>query len=163
MKKSFTLIELLIVLIIIAVLTVIAIPAFQSITLNSYGAEAKTNLNALYNALTNYYEETARIPPTQPSKAIPPELGIEVINTSYMAYTYDYIPLSGDILITANYLYHGLSGPKLPVGATRAYVLSLMTGNNPSRNLSKAFGPYYRGNFKMVYTGNDNYEWQFTW
>lgn len=54
-KRGFTLIELMVVVAIIGILAAIAVPAFMTYIRRSKGAEASTNLNALYKALASYY------------------------------------------------------------------------------------------------------------
>lgn len=66
-KKAFTFIELLIVLVIIATLAVLAVPNYQRIVENSKGAEAKIILRALSDSLWRYYLEAGDFPPNTPS------------------------------------------------------------------------------------------------
>jgi len=56
-KKGFTLIELMIVVAIIGILAAIAIPNFLKFQAKSKQSEAKTNLKAIYTAMTGYYGE----------------------------------------------------------------------------------------------------------
>jgi type IV pilus assembly protein PilE len=57
MKKSwgFTLIELMIVVVIIAILAAIAIPSYQSSVIRSHRSEAKVALQGLAQAMERYY------------------------------------------------------------------------------------------------------------
>jgi prepilin-type N-terminal cleavage/methylation domain-containing protein len=55
-SAGFTLIELAVVLVIIAILIYIALPRFIPHT-KTKAAEAKTNLGAIYNAQTKYHEQ----------------------------------------------------------------------------------------------------------
>ena len=73
MKKAFTLIELLIVLIIIGIITVLAIPQYQKIMINAQGAEAKQNLRALADSAWRYYIEAGHFP-TMRYDRVPPSL-----------------------------------------------------------------------------------------
>ncbi len=62
MKKSFTLIEILIVLIIIGILVVAVIPRFQKIIRRSKWAEAPPATASLMKAARAYYIETGKWP-----------------------------------------------------------------------------------------------------
>ncbi|MCX5716066.1 MAG: prepilin-type N-terminal cleavage/methylation domain-containing protein [Candidatus Omnitrophica bacterium] len=55
MNRSFTLIELLIVIVIIGILASLAIPQYTKFTDQAKGAEAVANLGALRRALNGYY------------------------------------------------------------------------------------------------------------
>jgi prepilin-type N-terminal cleavage/methylation domain-containing protein len=57
MKRAFTLIELLIVIVIIGILVIIAIPQYQKIIARSESAEAITNLSAQVKSQRIYYTQ----------------------------------------------------------------------------------------------------------
>jgi len=60
MKKAFTIIEVLVVVIIIGILASIAIPQYTKVLLKARTAEAMTNLGALRGAMDRYwYQEIA--------------------------------------------------------------------------------------------------------
>jgi len=61
-KKSFTLIELLIVLVIISILTTVSLPEYRSFINKARGSEAKKVLRALADAIAYYYEEANGFP-----------------------------------------------------------------------------------------------------
>lgn len=71
MKKSFTLIELLIVLVIVGVLATIAIPNYIQMRDKAILAEAKRCVRALADGIWLYYVEAGR----WPSRWIPPPQG----------------------------------------------------------------------------------------
>lgn len=62
MKKSFTLIELLIVLVIIGIITAVAIPQYNKMAERAVLAEAVQTLDALATAMQMYYTETGKWP-----------------------------------------------------------------------------------------------------
>ena len=55
-RKGFTLIELMIVVAIIGILAVVAIPGYMTYIKNSKTSEAKTDLSALAQGATAYFE-----------------------------------------------------------------------------------------------------------
>ncbi len=89
MKKSFTLIELLIVLVIIGILTTLAIPSLKKYQDKAKNAEAMSMLSAFADSLWRYYTEvaafpastTGNIPPSNLDTTIPP-------STKYFTYIY---------------------------------------------------------------------------
>ena len=62
MKKSFTLLELLIVVLIIGILVIVALPTYTKIMKRSRGAEIVANLGTLARAIKLYYVETGHYP-----------------------------------------------------------------------------------------------------
>lgn len=60
--KGFTLVELLIVIIIIAVLAAVAIPRFQDATRRAKESAVKEHLRYLRNAIGTFHEDTNRWP-----------------------------------------------------------------------------------------------------
>ena len=63
-KKGFTLVELLIVIIIIAVLAAIAIPKFSSSSLRSKESSLRANLKLVRNAIDLFRADTGAFPAT---------------------------------------------------------------------------------------------------
>lgn len=55
MKKGFTLIEVMLVLVIIGMIAVVAIPTFKNMSVRNNTAKAKADLAALQIAVENYY------------------------------------------------------------------------------------------------------------
>ncbi|MCL6624610.1 MAG: prepilin-type N-terminal cleavage/methylation domain-containing protein, partial [Fimbriimonadales bacterium] len=62
LKKGFTLVELLIVIIIIAILAAIVVPKFADSGLRSKEAALKSNLKLLRNAVELFKADTAACP-----------------------------------------------------------------------------------------------------
>jgi len=60
--RSFTLIELLIVLVIIGVVVTLAVPRYQSFVIRMRGAEAMSNVRAIADASWGYYLEAGKFP-----------------------------------------------------------------------------------------------------
>jgi prepilin-type N-terminal cleavage/methylation domain-containing protein len=58
-SKSFTLLELIIVIVIIGILAVIAIPKFINMRNDAINAAAQGNIMALRSAISNYYSNSA--------------------------------------------------------------------------------------------------------
>jgi prepilin-type N-terminal cleavage/methylation domain-containing protein len=69
---GFSLIELMVVVSIIAVLSTIAIPLFQSYQLRTRTAEVKTNLTAIRTAEESYYAEWGSYLAADPEPAVVP-------------------------------------------------------------------------------------------
>jgi prepilin-type N-terminal cleavage/methylation domain-containing protein len=71
-RSGFSLIELMVVVSIIAVLSTIAIPKFQSYQLRTRTAEVKTNLTAMRTAEESYYAEWGSYLAADPEPAVVP-------------------------------------------------------------------------------------------
>ncbi|MCX5715388.1 MAG: prepilin-type N-terminal cleavage/methylation domain-containing protein [Candidatus Omnitrophica bacterium] len=81
MTKSFTLIELLIVIVIIGILASLAMPEYKKIVTRAQNVEAMQNLTAITGGLERYLLETGRFPDDQrPDVPIPSadQIGIKV-------------------------------------------------------------------------------------
>lgn len=68
MKKGFTLIELMIVIVILGVLTVTALTNFRSVQIKSRDARRKNNLRQIATALEYYYNDYGSYPPDTSNK-----------------------------------------------------------------------------------------------
>ena len=62
--QGFTLIEVLIAMVIVAILVNIAIPSYQSIKLRAQGAVVVGDINAIETAAFDFYARTGSFPPT---------------------------------------------------------------------------------------------------
>jgi prepilin-type N-terminal cleavage/methylation domain-containing protein len=71
-NAGFSLIELMVVVSIIAVLSTVAIPLFQSYQLRTRTAEVKTNLTAIRTAEESYYAEWGSYLAADPEPAVVP-------------------------------------------------------------------------------------------
>jgi prepilin-type N-terminal cleavage/methylation domain-containing protein len=91
-RQSFTLIELLIVLVIIGIVVTLAVPQYQLFVIRMRGAEAMTNLRAIADSAWRYYIEAGAFPPVQDTPYPPPPMiDIKVpAQTRYFKYTYWY-------------------------------------------------------------------------
>jgi len=90
-NKSFTLIELLIVLVIIGIISSLAIPQYKKWVRKAQAAEAKQVLRAVSDSLDRYHMETGSFPPLNPAQgytAIPTCLNIQVPESKYFTYRY---------------------------------------------------------------------------
>ena len=92
MKKQhgFTLVELLIVIIIIGILAMMAVPQYQKMVDKAKIAEAKSNLNAIANAIYLYHVEhghySAATGGSDGVTTIPPELDIDISSSNPWEY-----------------------------------------------------------------------------
>lgn len=68
MKKGFTLIELMIVIVILGILTVTALTNFRSVQMKSRDARRKNNLRQIATALEYYYNDYGTYPPDTSNK-----------------------------------------------------------------------------------------------
>jgi len=113
-KHSFTLIELLIVLVIIGILATLAVPQYQDYVNKARCAEAKTMLRAWSNAIWQYYIETGNIPVNQN------DIGFTVPPSQYFTYGFD-TGSPGLGLISAESKFKGSNG--LPYRTYQIYYI----------------------------------------
>lgn len=122
--RGFTLIELMIVVMILAILTLIAVPSYERYVANSKLTQAKSNLTLLSTLMERYYQDhnayTSNLAALQ---------GWSPGNNPYFSYT-----------ITTPYA--GLPAPSFQLTATAltgkgidGYVFQLDSGNNQSETL----------------------------
>ncbi len=149
MRKSFTLIELLIVLVIIGIITTLALPALNKYKDKAKYAEAQTMLTACADSVWRYYLEAGVFPKPSGVDSPPTNLDIKVpSSTTYFIYKYyngahippqvlDYVEVSAlrpDYAQQANGSVVGLTiwylyTPTLPTGINPPYVGQLLTSN----------------------------------
>jgi type IV pilus assembly protein PilE len=84
-NKGFTLVELMIVVAIIAILSAVAIPAYNDYVLRGKIAEAMTNLSSLRTQMEQYYQDNRSY--QNPPVAGPCGIGAAPLSTKYFAYT----------------------------------------------------------------------------
>lgn len=73
-RAGFALVELMIVVMLIAILARIALPAYQGLVLQARAAQALGDINAVRLAAFSYNVETGRWPPDVNRGIVPPEL-----------------------------------------------------------------------------------------
>lgn len=73
-RGGFTLLELLVVLLLLALLSAIAIPNFQQAVLRARAAEAVGDMHVVRTALVQYPADLAGYPPDRGLGQVPPEL-----------------------------------------------------------------------------------------
>ena len=90
MRKAFTLVELVIVIIIVGILSLVAVPIYRKYVLNAKITEAKATANAIRTAFMLYYLETGDISfsTTDDDSILTdldniPELGIDTRSNKY--------------------------------------------------------------------------------
>ena len=90
MKKSFTLVELLIVIVVIGVITTLVIPRIRVLAINARGPEAMHNLRMLADSAWRHYLETGDFPPTQSETNILPKLDYNLPSNPMGYFSYKY-------------------------------------------------------------------------
>jgi len=133
-KRSFTLIELLIVLVIIGVLTALILPAYKGYVLRARKAEAVTVTRSIANAVEAYYLETGTFPDMGPVvSGIPSGLNIALPQNPTKYYQYSYTEC----------LQQVGSAPGRPLAAITAY--------RPESRLEYAFTIFYAYDTPTLY------------
>jgi prepilin-type N-terminal cleavage/methylation domain-containing protein len=160
MRRSFTLLELLIVLVIVAILFVIALPIYNMSVINLRKAEAELNLNTLFKAVEAYYLETGNLPATVPPDfSIPAELGIKIVSNN-LSYTYD--GTAGGVSLHA--YIKGFTFATTPAGTICAYTISIAPVVPVEYTTAqRIFGGYYRVNWLWIHKGGGIFEFKEGW
>ena len=125
--RSFTLIELLIVLVIVGVLVTLTVPWYKLYIIKAKGAEAKRNVRALSDSVSRYYIETGHFPSGTYGQLpfLPPDLDTQVLQeTKYFIYECGYSPtLPPAYLISASYIPWYTHSAEVPNGAIVQYFI----------------------------------------
>ena len=125
--SGFTLVELLIVIIIIAVLAAIAIPSYQNYVTKSKIKEAQSNLIALSLSAENFYQRSLNFPTASLANtpAIKGSDAFKTWNNSSDAFSYAYASTDGsDYTFTATGLDPRVSNCTLSLTNTGAKSVS---------------------------------------
>jgi len=139
--RSFTLIELLIVLVIIGVVAVLAIPGLEIFVINSHGVEAMNNLRALADSAWRYYQETGHFP-TGFGSPIPSVLDVKINSPSKY---YNYIYFCDDASKDCHFAALDINANNFPEGAITGYTIGLLKASEPN--------PYYEGEYEYIGQG----------
>ncbi len=130
MRKSFTLIELLIVLVIIGILTTLAIPSLKKYKDKAKFAENQTMVTAFADSAWRYYTEVGAFP-ANAGGAPPSNLDTTIPSaTKYFQYVYvssvNTPPVAGN-----NVMMYGVRVDlaQQPSGSVAGYTISYMYGN----------------------------------
>ncbi|MCX5716411.1 MAG: prepilin-type N-terminal cleavage/methylation domain-containing protein [Candidatus Omnitrophica bacterium] len=130
-KRSFTLIELLIVIVIIGIIASLAVPQFEIIILKTESIEAKTTLRVLEDAMWRRYIETGEFPEATESGDLPASLLDEMPSLKFDAdigahvgkhWSYGYSTTQGGFSVAAARLVD------VPVGIVFRYEICYFQG-----------------------------------
>ena len=102
MKKNnsgFTLVEIMIVVLIIALLSSIAIPNLLRVRINAHDASAQTALKAISTAMETYLSSNTTYPPdtTTLVNATPPYLQVDYFTGTHNGFTFTLDSLSSQL------------------------------------------------------------------
>lgn len=152
MKKSFTLIELLIVLVIIGIMTLLALPRFEAYIYNMHGAEAMHNLRPLASSVWDYYMESKTLP-LQDEDAMPGVFDLKPPqNSQYWDYKYECMGTPGVYLATISAYHKAPTSDYIeaaPVGGIVEYSV-IIDKTPPSGSGAKPLGDGYFIRFEKV-------------
>ncbi len=157
MKKSFTLIELLIVLVIIGILTTLAIPSLKKYKDKAKTAEAINMISVFADSVWRYYVEAGHFPATG-SGAPPPDLDAKIpLSTKYYFYMYYNVanipPNIGDyVFVYATSWDYA----QQPAGTQVGFVISYKYGASPGPDTQQMSGNWWKVYGKVVATGGSS-------
>ncbi len=120
--KAFTLVEIIVVLIIVAVLAAIAIPNFTGMTNRAYAQDAMRNLMAIYAAQVNYAQNSVGgvycIASCNSLSNIDTNLGLNIVSSGGTTYNCS----SGDCIATSSsFTMQLVPGSPVNVGTVPVY------------------------------------------
>jgi len=108
-RQGFTLMELLIVVVIIAIISAIAIPQYNRLRREAEDAELLITLTALSDAIWMYRNEAGDFPPQSVTSELYQRIGVSVpVVSNYFQYGYTYS--AGNYTSGGNWPVSGLSG-----------------------------------------------------
>lgn len=130
---GFTLIELLIVVLILAILTMIAVPSYERYVVNAKLTQAKSNLTLLSTLMERYYQDHNAYPPVTPNVGTltPPLQGWSPGSNAFFTYAITSSTASG----------YGLSATAIPGHGVDGYVFTLDSSNNQTETLPGSTTP----------------------
>lgn len=161
MKKSFTLVELLIVLVIIGVITAIAVPQYQKMVKRIAAAEAQRVLDPLSRAQYEYFVESGKFYHGGPSHADFSGLGVKPPTSSkywcyYTVRNWD-TSFGGEGVGVNSYgvVWAAIPTPldNVPDGTIFSYIIAYVDGNpvdgtngaTPSGSVTKTYYHWRKG------------------
>lgn len=88
-RKGFTLIEILIVVVIVAILAAISVPIYVEYVKSARAADAKTTINAVWQAAQVYYQDKGEWPST--IEELEQEKFLEVAQATKLQWTFQIV------------------------------------------------------------------------
>ena len=143
MKKAFTLIELMIVLVIIGIMATLAVPRYETYVYNMHGAEAMDNLRALSDAIWVYYIEAKSFPIQLVAGPIPDKFDVKPPQVSQYWTYYYYSSVLGVTIYVEHKVTGGTSLSAAPIGGVFRYEIHMITAPTMGTVAGKPIGEGY--------------------